>query len=94
VREKTQTPAQRVTSAEWLRSQLRRLIKECSFNIGEDQALANEARGSSRDKYLERVESHRHWKRQLERVLSGKTSNEALRESLLSLTQPEVEDAR
>jgi hypothetical protein len=78
MREKIQTPAQRTTNAEWLRSQIRELIKECSFNIDEDQGLADKARDASRDKYLERVENHRHWKCQLERILSGKTSHEAL----------------
>lgn len=90
MKEKIQTPAQRVANAEWLRSQIRHLVKECSFNIAEDQALADQARDISRDKYLERVESHQHWKRQLERILSGKTSQEALHEQLRGFSRPEA----
>lgn len=76
---KNQTPAQRVANPVWLRAQIQRLIKECAFHIEEDQALADKARDDAGDRYLERVESHRHWKQQLERILRGKTTNEDLR---------------
>ena len=68
MREKQQTPAQRVTNPVWLRDQITKLVRECSENIEEDSKLAQ----------TERVEVHCHWKRQLERILRGKTAHEDL----------------
>ena len=81
--EKLQTPAQRVSNPVWLREQISGLIESCDDNIAEDQALADKERDSAkRDCYLERVDSHKHWKRQLERVLRGKTFMEEVTENL------------
>lgn len=82
MRDKYQTPAQRVANPVWLRAQIRKLIKECDFHIEEDQALADKARDDAGDRYLERVESHRHWKKHLARILRGKTASEDLRDFL------------
>ena len=82
MREKPQTPAQRVANPVWLRDQIGKLVKDCDENIAEDQALADNARDDERDKYLARVESHRHWKSNLERILRGKTFTEDLREAV------------
>lgn len=92
MKEKVQTPAQRVANAEWLRVQIRQLIQECTSNIREDQKLADKAIDSHlRDRAHARVESDSHWKRQLERILSGKTSQEALHERLRGFLPPEYE---
>jgi len=82
VMDKLQTPAQRIANAVWLRDQLAQLITSCEENIADDQALADQARDDNRVAYLARVESHAHWKRQLERILRGKTFTEELRESV------------
>ena len=82
MREKPQTSAQRVSNPVWLRAQIQKLIEECDSNIEEDQALADKTRDNARDTYLARVESHQHWKRQLERILRGKTFAEELRDSV------------
>lgn len=82
MREKHQTPAQRVANPVWLRDQIRKLVKDCDDNIDEDQTLVDKERDDRRrDMYFARVESHRHWKRQLERILCGKTFAEELRDS-------------
>ena len=74
MREKLQTPAQRVTNPVWLRDQIGKFVQDCDANVTEDQQLADKERDDRRRAiYLERVESHQHWKHQLERVLRGKT---------------------
>lgn len=74
MKEKHQTPAQRVTNPVWLRSEISALIKDCDEDINEDQKLADKERDNRRlGMYLARIESHQHWKRQLERILHGKT---------------------
>ena len=84
--DKPQTPAQRVTNPVWLRDQISALIESCDDNIAEDQELADKARDDGkRGLYLERVDSHKHWKRQLERVLRGKTFMEEVTENLKSV---------
>ena len=83
--EKLQTPAQRVSNPVWLREQISGLIESCDDNIAEDQELADKARDDNkRGLYLERVDSHKHWKRQLERVLRGKTFMEEIIENAKS----------
>ena len=83
--EKRQTPAQRVANPVWLRDQIGKLVQGCDDNITEDQQLADKERDNRRrDMHLARVESHRHWKRQLERVLRGKTFMEEVAENLKS----------
>jgi hypothetical protein len=59
-----------------------KLVKDCQDNIKEDQELADSCHSSESDKYLARVESHEHWKRQLERILRGSTFVEDLEEGL------------
>lgn len=71
--DKLQTPAQRIANAVWLRDQLAQLITRCEENIADDQALADKELSVV---HLVRVASHRHWKRQLERILRGKTFTE------------------
>jgi hypothetical protein len=82
VKEKQQTPAQRVANPVWLRSQIARLVADCDNNIAEDQRLADNSRDISRARYLARVDSYRHWKQQLQCILRGKTANEDLRDFL------------
>ena len=85
MKHKHQTPAQRVTNPVWLREQIGTLIESCAENSAEDQELAdNEHDDAKRGRYLERVESHQHWKRQLERILRGKTFMEEITEDLKS----------
>jgi hypothetical protein len=82
VKEKRQTPAQRVANPVWLRDQITQLVKDCNENIAIDQKLADKARDDKRDMYLARVESHRYWKRTLERILHGRTFAEELRDTV------------
>ena len=82
---KTQTPAQRVTNPVWLRQQIAVLIADCDDNILEDQALAVKERDDGRRaRYEASVDCHRHWKRQLERILTGKTSTEDIADTLIA----------
>jgi hypothetical protein len=83
VKDKQQTPAQRVANPVWLRDQITQLVKNCNENISVDQKLADKARDDKRDMYLSRVESHRYWKRSLERILRGRTFAEELRDTVL-----------
>jgi hypothetical protein len=53
-----------------------KLIEDCANSIAEDQKLADQTYGDVRDRYLASIQSHRHWKRQLDRILRGKTANE------------------
>lgn len=81
-REKHQTPAQRVTNAPWLRGQVADLAERCREAVAEDQAQADqEVDPVRRARYEASVDCHRHWRRQLERVLRGRTIAEELRES-------------
>ena len=83
--DKPQTPAQRVTNPVWLREQIGALIERCNDDIAEDQALADKERDDTkRGRHLERVDSHKHWKRQLERILGGKTFMEEIIEDAKS----------
>jgi hypothetical protein len=82
VKEKPQTQAQRVSNAVWLREQLQGLINNCDEDIQEDQERAGRTGCvDAQDKYLGLIDSHRYWKRQLERILDGKTFAEALEEN-------------
>ncbi len=82
---KNQTTAQRVTNPVWLRQQITQLVTDCDENIAEDQELADKERDDvRRGRYLASVGCHRHWKRQLERILAGKTSTEALAGTLIA----------
>lgn len=77
--EKPQSHAQRVTNPVWLRKQLEQLVKECDSAIEQEQSFVELARTAEESaQFSARVSSHRHWKRQLERVLRGKTSAEDL----------------
>lgn len=81
--EKPQSHAQRVTNPVWLRKQLERLVQECDSWIELDQSFVELARtAEEREQFLARVSSHRHWKRQLERVLHGKTHVDELAEGI------------
>lgn len=82
MKQKRQSPAQRVANPVWLREQIGKLVNDCAANIEYDQELADKTRGDDRGVYLARVESHQHWKRQLERILRGKTFNEELRDAV------------
>ena len=80
---KRQTPAQLVANSAWLRHQIAEIIRDCGESIAEDRTRANTERDARRrDAYLARAESHEHWKRQLERILRGKTFADELIESL------------
>ena len=82
VKDKHQTPAQRVANPVWLRDQIRKLVKDCDSNIKEDLARADQTYGDLSQGYRASVSSTRHWKRQLERILRGKTFMEAITEDL------------
>jgi hypothetical protein len=79
VKEKHQSPAQRLANPVWLRDQINKLVRHCDENIEEDQKLASQTGDDDYRKIcLERVEIARHLKRQLERILRGKTLTEEL----------------
>ena len=85
MRDKLQTPAQRVTNPVWLRQQITKLVADCEENITEDQELAAKERDESRRaRYEASVDCHRHWRRQLERILTGKTSTEDLADTMIA----------
>ncbi len=76
---KRQTPAQRIANPVWLRGEIAGLIEDCAAHIEEDQELADKAcEDDTSGWFLARVSVHHHWKRQLERILRGKTSTEDL----------------
>lgn len=79
---KHQTPAQRIANAVWLREQIEARVKETVALIREDQSLAEHAGPEETDRYLGRIESHRYWKRQLERILRGRTIADELSEGI------------
>ena len=86
---KTQTPAQRVANPVWLRAQIQALVQACDDNIKEDEDLAHQARTDpTRDEYLARAEAQRHWRRQLRRILRGKTFAEVVDEALQDDVDP------
>lgn len=86
MKEKHQTPSQRIANPVWLRGQIAELIDDCDENIAEDQALADKERDDARRaRYEASVDCHRHWRRQLERILAGKTSTESLADTLATL---------
>jgi hypothetical protein len=87
---KPQTPAQRITNPVWLREQIQELIRDCESNIKEDEDLADQVltNAAERDKYLARVESHRYWRRQLRRILRGKTFADGVDEALQNEAAP------
>jgi hypothetical protein len=76
VKEKKQSTAQRLANPVWLRGQIRELIKSCDANIKEDLKRADQTYDDMSARYRASVESHRYWKRQLERVLQGKSSED------------------
>lgn len=81
---KNQTPSQRVANPVWLRQQIAKLITECDETIAEDRALlAKERDDQRRARYEASVDCHRYWKKQLERILTGKTDVEALADILI-----------
>ena len=83
---KIQTPAQRVTSPVWLRAQIAQLIANCDENIAEDhERAAKECNDTMRARYEASVDCHLHWKKQLVRILTGKTTTEDLADALRSL---------
>lgn len=83
---KNQTPAQRVANPVWLREQIAQIVAECDENIEEDRALAAKERDEERRaRYEASIDCHRHWKKQLQRILAGKTSNEGLADTLREL---------
>lgn len=75
-----ETPDQRVTNSRWYRTQLQQLIDECDIHIASDHDLAVNACGETGE-FAARTECHLRFKRQLERVLRGQTTYEALYEA-------------
>lgn len=90
MKEKQQTPAQRLANPVWLRAQIKDLIRSCDAHIKEDLKLASQTVDDVSARYRASVESHRHWKRQLERVLRGETLTEKLIQSWEQLTHKEI----
>jgi hypothetical protein len=74
--------SRRIESVEWYREQIKKLIESCDENIKEDQELADSALYEVRDKYIARVETAQHYRKQLARVLRGRTFADDLAESL------------
>lgn len=77
MKEKQQTDAQRVANPVWLRDQLQRLITSCDEHIKDDLA-DNERDSVRRARYEASIDCSRHYRRQLERILAGKTAAEDL----------------
>jgi len=79
---KPQTKAQRLANPVWLRRQIAELVADCDDSIKEDLAMAKQTSGDVSTSYNASVQIHRHWKKQLERILAGKTSADELAETL------------
>lgn len=82
MKEKHQTAAQRVANPVWLRGQIRQLIERCTADIAEYLKMADQTNGDVSDRYRASATSTRHWKRQLELILEGKTLAEEVAENL------------
>lgn len=82
MREKPQTPAQRVANPVWLREQIKQLIKSCDENIAEDLRMAERTSGDVSERYGASATSTRHWKRRLQLILEGKTFAEEVAENI------------
>jgi len=71
------TAAQRRSSAVWLREQLQQQHDVCLQEITRNEKLAEGARGEfARVVYCRRMETYRHWKEVLVRILAGKENDE------------------
>jgi hypothetical protein len=82
---KKQTKAQRLANPVWLRQQIAELVADCDDSIKEDLAMAAQTSGDVSTSYSASVRIHRHWKKQLERILAGKTSADAHADTLAEL---------
>lgn len=82
MKEKQQTPSQRRSNPVWLRQQIERLIARCDDDIKEDLERAGQTYGEMSQSYRASASSTRHWKKQLERILCGKTLQEDIAEDL------------
>ena len=79
MKEKQQTCAQRIANSVWLRGQIQQLIERCNVRIKDDQYLADKERDNiRRARHEAGVDCAQHYKRQLERILAGKTTAEDL----------------
>ena len=81
--EKPKPSPNRVSNPIWLREQLRELLKDCDDNIIEDQERAEKTRDDvMRARYEASVDSFRHFRKQLSRILVGKTAFETLADTI------------
>jgi len=73
------TSGQRLSNPAWLRDQLREMLKDCDDNIIEDEDRAQKARDEvMRARYEASADCQRHFRKQISRILVGKTAFEAL----------------
>jgi hypothetical protein len=78
-RDKPLTANQRVSNAPWIREQLREILSDCDDNIIEDQERAEKARDDvMRARYEASIDCHKHFRKQISRILVGKTAVEAI----------------
>lgn len=81
--EKPQTLGQRLSNPVWLREQLRELLTDCDENIIEDQERAAKMRDDvMRARYEASVDCYRHFRKQLCRILVGKTAMESIADTI------------
>jgi hypothetical protein len=78
-RDKPLTANQRVSNAPWIREQLREILSDCDDNIIEDQERAEKERDDAmRARYEASIDCHKHFRKQISRILVGKTAIEAI----------------
>lgn len=81
--EKPKPAPNRVSNPVWLREQLRELIEHCDDNIIEDQERAEKMHDDvMRARYEASVDCHRHFRKQLSRILVGKTAMESITDTI------------
>ncbi len=76
---KRQTKAQRLSNPVWLRKQILELIAECDEDIEDDLEAAKRTSGDV-SAYNASVQTYRLLKKHLERILAGKTLDDAFAE--------------
>jgi hypothetical protein len=74
------------TNPVWLRQQVAELVADCDEHITADADLASKEHDATlRARYEASADCHRHWKKQLARILTGKTAAEDLATTLWTL---------
>lgn len=81
--EKPKAAPNRISNPVWLRAQLRELLADCDDNLIEDQERAEKTRDDiTRARYEASADLYRHFRKQLSRILVGKTAIESIADTI------------